>query len=326
MISGIFEHCIGSRNAEASLKYWAELGYREIQRGQLSADAAQQLYGHASELMSVRLQNGNSADHGLVRIMQWQQLHNAGLEKTLPLTVGSRWFASLVQDLYVLFDAFTDDNASGGDWIVTEPVRGIEFVGNQGSSFYQRFVGVREMFVIGAETRQAFFQRYGYTRSGYGTIDPVSPLGVSEGTHSSIVTPDHSTAAFYAEVLGLVPSEINGKRSGYQNSATRQIMLLNEGEEFYLSAFLSPQSTVGMLQIYSPIHTTADRRHLSQPGSLGLSLFTYQTDNIQDLHHRVSASDATAVTPILPNEFGEPAFGFVAPDGMCWGMNGALFA
>jgi uncharacterized glyoxalase superfamily protein PhnB len=318
MISGIFENCIGTINAAATLKYWAELGYQQIQQGQLSAEQSGLLYQHPAALTSWRLQNGDSAAHGLVRIMLWSQPRNAGLGKTLPIVVGSRWFASLTQDIYTIADAFADDKANGGDWIYTEPVRAIEGIGNQGTGLYNRFVGVREMFVISRETRQAFFQRYNYTRPGYGAIAPHSPLKVSEGTHSSLVSADHHLTSFYTEVFGLIASEINRKRSGYQNPSTRQTLILEEGQEFYLSIFSSPKDIAGVLQIYTPLYPTPDQREFSQPGSLGLSLFTYQVEDIQEFHQRVSNSSATHVTPIVVNEFGEPSFGLIAPDGFYW--------
>jgi hypothetical protein len=325
VISGIFENCIGSNQLEATLNYWTELGYRPIDRGQFSAEQAGQLYRYASDLTSVRLQNGDSADHGLVRIMVWAEPRNAGLRHALPLVQGSRWFASLVKDIYVIADAFADDNAHGGNWIYTEPVRGIEGIGHPGTGLFNRFVGVREMFVMGAETRQAFFQRYNYDRPGYGTIASSSPMGVSEGTHASIVTGDHRFSSFYQDVFGLVPLEFNIKRSGYQNSATRQILMLEDGQEFYLSAFVSPKMTVGMFQVYTPLFSVPDHRDHAQPGSLGLCLFTYQVEDIIAFRDRVISSDATDITAILPNEFGEPSFGLTAPDGMDWIIVGSYY-
>lgn len=323
MISGIFENCIGVDNLEATVKYWAELGYREVSRGELSAEQAGLLYGHPSSLLSLRLQNGSSSDHGLVRVMKWSEPRNQGLEYALPLVEGSRWFASLVKDISVIADAFADERANGGAWIYTEPVRGIEGVGHAGTGLYNRFVGVREMFVIGTETRQAFFQRYNYDRPGYGTVDSSSPMGVSEGTHSSIVTSDHRLSSFYTDVFGLVPVEFNVKHSGYQNPATRQILMLESGQEFYLSAFLSPKTHVGMFQVYSPLYPTPDKRECAQPGALGICLFTYQVEDIAAFCDRVTHSNAVNVTPIVMNEFGEPAFGLIAPDGMYWVIVGA---
>jgi uncharacterized glyoxalase superfamily protein PhnB len=317
MISGIYENCVGTTDLEATLKYWQELGYREVKRREFSAEQAAELYGHASRLVSVRLQNGNSADHGNLRIFWWEQPLNEGLTKTLPMVVGSRWFAQMCKDINVIVDAFGDDKANGGDWLTTEPARAIIGTGNQGAGLYNRFVGVREMFVIGKETRQAFFQRYGYTRPGYGTIEEASPMGVSEGTHSSLITADHRHINFYTDVFGLTATH-EPRRSGFQNPPTRQTLMLEEGQEFYLSAFQSPKMIVGLFQVYSPLYPTADKINHSRPGSLGICLFTYKVDDINAFHAKVTASNATNVSPILNNEFGEPSFSLVAPDGYHW--------
>lgn len=321
MISGIFENCVGSKDVDTTLKYWAEFGYREVKRGQLNTEQAALLYGHQSNLTSLRLQNGDSSEHGLMRVMSWEELRNEGLGHTLPMVVGSRWFATLVQDIYAIADAFADDKENGGDWIYTEPVRAIEGIGNKGTGLYNRFVGVREMFVIGEETRQAFFQRYNYTRPGYGTISPESALKVSEGTHSSLVTSEHALASFYAEVFGL-EQLVSGKRSGYQNPSTRQTLMLEDGQEFCYSVFSSPGAIAGVFQVYTPLYPTSDKREYAQPGSLGLCLFTYQVEDIEAFRDRVIRSSATNVSAIVPNEFGEPSFGLVAPDGMYWAIVG----
>jgi hypothetical protein len=317
MISGIFENCIGTRDLDAALKYWAEFGYREVKRGHLDPEAARSLYGHASPLISVRLQNGDSAKHSSLRLMYWQEIRNQGLENTLPMVAGSRWFASLVRDIFLIADAFADDNANGGNWIYSEPVRGIEAIGHEGTGLFNRFVGVREMFVIGEETRQAFFQRYNYNRDGYGTIPENSPLGVSEGTHSSFVTTDHASVIFYEEVFGLTMT-LNNRRSGYLKPATRQILMLQEGQEFCYSMFNSPEAIAGVFQVYTPLYSTPDKREFAQPGSLGVCLFTYRVDDIDSFHDHVLQSEAYDVSAIITNEFGERSFGFFAPDGMYW--------
>ena len=139
MISGIFENCIGTTDLEATLKYWAELGYREIDRGQFTAAQAKQLYGHDSALTCVRLQNGQTTTHGLNRVFAWDQLRDRGLQQTLPLVQGSRWFASLTSDIYTVWDAFSDNRDNGNDWIVTEPVRAIEGIGNKGTGGASQF-------------------------------------------------------------------------------------------------------------------------------------------------------------------------------------------
>jgi uncharacterized glyoxalase superfamily protein PhnB len=323
MISGIYENCVGTTDIEATLKYWTELGYRQVKRAEFSAEQAAELYGHASRLVSLRLQNGNSDDHGNLRVMWWENPLNEGLGQTLPMVVGSRWFASMCKDINVILDAFSDDKANGGDWLFSEPARAIIGQGNQGQGLYNRFVGVREMFVIGKETRQAFFQRYGYTRPGYGTIEEASPLGVSEGTHSSLITADHRHISFYAEVFGLKPNA-EPRQSGYKNPPTRQTLMLEDGQEFYLSAFQSPKTIVGLFQVYSPLYPTENKIDHSRPGSLGICLFTYKVDDIQAFHAKVAASNATNLSPIMPNEFGEPSFGLIAPDGYYWVIIGTM--
>ncbi len=316
MITGIFENCVGASDSSVALRYWAELGYRVVAEGELSAERAGALYGYASALRSWRLQNGFSADHGMLRVMEWETPRNAGLEFAPPLAIGSRWFAQMVSDIYMLRDAFADDVAAGQRWEYTDPARAIIMTGSQSQGFYERFRGVREMLVIGPQTRQAFFQRYGYTRPGYGTIDPASPLGVSEGTHSSFVTADHSQVMFYADVFGLKP--INPHRGGAKPE-TRQTLMMQPGEtEFMLTAFESPAMIVGLFQVYTPLYPMPNLTDQAQPGSLGLSLFTYRTDELTEFYGRVQASSATGLSQIQPNEFGEPSFGFSAPDGMYW--------
>lgn len=68
MISGIFANCIGTTNLEAMLKFWTELGYREVDRGQLATAQASHLHGYESALTSVRLQNGQITTNGLIRV------------------------------------------------------------------------------------------------------------------------------------------------------------------------------------------------------------------------------------------------------------------
>jgi catechol 2,3-dioxygenase-like lactoylglutathione lyase family enzyme len=316
MISGIYENCIGTNEAESILRYWKELGYHEVKRGTLSAGQAHQLYGHDSPLLSIRLQNGDSEDHGNIRVFQWQYLKNQGLEFARPLDLGSRWFASMAKDIYQVRDAFADDQETEGGWVYSEPARDIISTGNLASNFYERFVGVREFFVLGKDSRHAFFQRYGYTRPGYGNIHPDTPLGVSEGTHSSFVTGDHHLINFYAEVLGLT---LVGTKETGDKTATRQTLQMNETDgKFLLSAFLSPKTHVGLFQIYSPLYPAPDLREQSQPGSRGISLFTYRVEDINDYHARVVNSQAESVSAIISNEFGESSFGFKAPDGMYW--------
>lgn len=44
--------------------------------------------------------------------------------------------------------------------------------------------------------------------------------------------------------------------------------------------------------------------------------------DIQSYHQRVSSSEATEITQVYENEFGENSFSFVAPDGYFWTLIG----
>ena len=77
-IEGIYEVCIGVPEPIAAIQYWEQFGYRIGQIGELSAAAAKQLYGVDSSLHAIRLYHQN-ADHGLIRLMVWQNPTNEGL-------------------------------------------------------------------------------------------------------------------------------------------------------------------------------------------------------------------------------------------------------
>ena len=63
-----------------------------------------------------------------------------------------------------------------------------------------------------------------------------------------------------------------------------------------------------------------NRMALAQPGNLGYSLYSIRVGDVAAMHARVSASDASQVTETRADEFGTPAFTFVAPDGFAWSV------
>lgn len=62
----------------------------------------------------------------------------------------------------------------------------------------------------------------------------------------------------------------------------------------------------------------------SSPGSLGMSLFTYQVRDIDDYRKRVLEGGATNVSEVCENEFGVPSITFTAPDRNVWSLVGDL--
>lgn len=320
MISGIYENCVATTDVAAALRYWGEFGYRPVAEGALGADAAGALYGHASGLRSVRLQNGDVSTHGLLRLFVWDTLRDEGLGRVPPLTVGGRWFIHNCADIWLIKDTFDDLVHWGEPYTVSTPSRAqMRFPdpANLQPSIVNRRVGVRELMVLGEEVRQAFFQRYGYVREGYGTINPSAPLKTSEATHSSFIIADDSHGRFYVDVLGMQVTNPLHESSG-RNPGNAETLMIDPDQTFTLQGFMAPGTTCGMFQFYMPRWRTPDLSASSRPGSRGLTLSTFRVDDIAAYHARVQASAATAVTPIVANEFGERSFSFIAPDGVFW--------
>ena len=131
-----------------------------------------------------------------------------------------------------------------------------------------------------------------------------------------------AVSGFILNLFVVLKSLVNGKKSGYQNTATRQILMLEDGQEFCYSSFTATGAIAGVFQVYTPLYPTADKREFSQPGSLGISLFTYKVDDIYAFRDRLLNSNADKVSAVITNEFGEPSISFIAPDGMYWVMIG----
>jgi hypothetical protein len=89
-IEGIYEVCIGVPDPISAIQYWEQFGYRIDRIGELSAAVAKQLYGVNSGLRSIRLAHQN-ADHGLIRLMVWQNPTHAGLDMESMKVKGNRW-------------------------------------------------------------------------------------------------------------------------------------------------------------------------------------------------------------------------------------------
>ncbi|MCC6172465.1 MAG: hypothetical protein IT481_10600 [Gammaproteobacteria bacterium] len=90
-VGGLHEVCVGVPDLAESITYYEAFGCRAGERGELDAAAARRLYGIDSALRAVRLHH-QQADHGLVRLMQWERPLNDGLGLAPNLRcIGSRW-------------------------------------------------------------------------------------------------------------------------------------------------------------------------------------------------------------------------------------------
>lgn len=328
-IEGIYEVCIGVRDPIPMVKYWEQFGYRIGQEGELSASAAQKLYGVNSDLRSLRLDH-QDADHGLIRLMVWSNPTNEGLKLTPMKVKGNRWATTLTADVLNILNHAEKAEKDGLPVKYINPQWSVIYQDPKGLPFIDRLVGVREMMLLQPLTRQIFFQRFNYTVPNYGNIDREAAFKTSQVTHMGMVIQDDSkeTLRFYEEVLGLLRTQDDIESTYEDSQAGRPIFDLQPGERFWVTSFDDPRSSKSDWQLARSgrmyIIRFPEEMKLescfarSQPGCLGMSLYTYRVRGIKEYFNRIKTSKAEQVTEIINNEFGEESFSFVAPDGYFW--------
>lgn len=329
-IEGIYEVCIGVPEPISAIRYWQQFGYHIGKVGELTAEAAYQLYGVNSSLKSVRLDHQN-ADHGLIRLMTWEQTTNQGLGISSMKVTGNRWTTALTDNLLGVLNHAENAKAIGKTIRYSYPYWEVIYQKDKKSQpFVEPAVGVREMLLLQPLSRQVLFQRFGYVMSQYGKINHNAAFSTSQFTHLGLVVQDDSkqTLDFYEEVLGLLRTRDDVETSYESSSAGRDLFDLQPGEKFIVTAFDDPRSSrtdamaarSGRLYIVRfPESIPLEYCYtLAQPGSLGMSLYTYRVQGIENYFDRVQSSNAQKFTNIVSNEFGEKSFSFVAPDGYFW--------
>lgn len=329
-IEGIYEVCIGVREPIAAIQYWQQFGYRVDRIGELSAAAAQQLYGVNSALRSIRLAHQN-ADHGLIRLMVWQNPTNEGLGMGSMKLKGNRWATTLTADVLNILNHAEEATKAGLPLKYTHPHWEIIYNKERKSRpFIDPAVGVREMLLLQPLTRQVLFQRFAYHLPGYGQIDETAALKTSQFTHMGLVIQDDSkeTLRFYEDVLGLLRVRDDVETSYESSLAGREFFELQPGEKFLVTAFDDPRSSKtdilaarsGRLYIirFPDALVLQSQFERSQPGCLGMCLYTYRVGELAVYGDRLRASQARAITDPVRNEFAETSISFVAPDGYFW--------
>lgn len=329
-IAGIYEVCIGVPEPISAIQYWEQFGYRIGQVGELSATLAHQLYGVNSSLSSIRLYH-QDADHGLIRLMIWQNPTNQGLGTSSMKVKGNRWATALTADALTILNHAEEAKAAGWDIRYSIPYWEIIYNKERKSRpFIDPAVGVREMLLLQPLARQVLFQRFGYTLPDYGQINQNATFQTSQFTHMGLIVQDDSkeTLKFYEDILGLLRVRDDVETSYESSLAGRDLFDLNPGEKFIVTAFDDPRSSVsdfmaarsGRLYIVRlPDAINLESRfEAAQPGSLGMCLYTYRVQGIQTYCDRIQQSLAQNVTNIVSNEFGEMSFSFIAPDGYFW--------
>ena len=321
-ISGVYEVMVGTKDAEVQIEYFAPFGFSVVKDVRLTAAEAKSVYGVDSALRSVRLQNANIDAHGLLRILEWAEPLGPGVGYAPPETVGQRMAVMRTEDIFRLFDVFSDLRVKSQEpWLPTEPVYDDLYDMDQGVyTITNRRVGVREMGVYGEHFNHVFFQRYGYTIPGYGTIVDSTPLKTSEFTHHDFnVSGDlDEVTNYYETVLGLV-SEDPVTIDGDWLAGPRIVFGMEPGESHYYKGFVSPNDISGKLKFFSARDPAfvRDRSANQRVGELGITLHSFFSPKLEMVHDLAVQNDLKP-TDIIQNEFGERSFLFVGPDQVSW--------
>ncbi len=328
---GLYEACVGVPDLAAAIRFYERFGCRVGSIGELDAAAARALYGHESALRSVRLEH-QQADHGLVRLMQWERPLNAGLGMDDSLRcIGSRWGVRLTASVMDIANHAERARELGEPVAMIEPLLAVigEVSGQHAARpFVDPVIGVREMVVMQPHYRQVFFQRFGYESPLYGSINPNCLFRTSQHTHFGmmIATDDATVLDFYDQVLGLkrwFEAEVPYDKA----TGSRRIFGLEPGETHWMVDFDDPRSghslaerRSGKLKIvrFAGNSRIEDRLGQSRPGCLGYSLYTWRVTGIEAMHRRVAGGGASGLSDLLDDEFGGRAFSFTAPDGYPW--------
>lgn len=330
-IGGLHEVCVGVPDLETAAADFAAYGCHRAESGTLDADAAKALYGVDSAVHSLRLSHQN-ADHGLVRLMQWDRPLNEGLGIADNLRcVGSRWGVRVTTSAFNLLNHAERARQGGSPLTIIEPLLAVigEVSGTRAAQpFRDPIVGVREMVLLQPYYRQVFFERFGYESPLYGQVDSQSLLRTSQHTHFGlmIANDDPHILDFYEDVLGL--QRMLDEYTPYDNATgSRRIFGLEPGEGFHMVDFDDPASgpslgerRSGKLKCvrFAASAKIDHRLSHSRAGCQGYSLYCWRVDDIDRMHSRVSSSRASGLTPICADEFGRRSFTFFAPDGYHW--------
>jgi uncharacterized glyoxalase superfamily protein PhnB len=325
-ISGVYEVVVGTRDAGKLVEYFAEFGFKEIEHASLSANLSKQLYGVDSTARSIRLQNGAIDSHGLMRIIEWERSLGPGVGLAPPETVGQRMAVMRTRDIIRLHDIFTDARQSGEPLLVTAPVYDdlYDMTEKGPLNVTQRRVGVREMATYGISFNHVFFQRYGYTIPGYGTIDSASPLQTSEFTHHDFIIDGDIEAVtdYYETVLGF-RQENEAVLDGEWQDGPRVVFDMAPGTSHWYIGFVSPNNICGKLKFFvaRDRENARDRSAEQQLGYEGITMHTLWTPAL-DTIYQLASNAKLDITPLQDNEFGERSFVLRGPDGATWQIIG----
>ena len=321
-ISGVYEVMVGVADAGPAIAYFAEFGFSVVASAEMPADRAARVYGVDSALRSIRLQNGATDAHGLLRVLEWATPLGAGVGFAPPHTVGTRMAVMRTTDIFRIADVFADLRDGAGEvWLLAGPVYDDLYNATEGTpSIANRRVGVREMAVYGQWFNHVFFQRYGYTIPGYGVIGEHSPLGTSEFTHHDFVVAGNlaEVTDYYETVFGFIP-ENDPVINGAWQAGPQVVFQMEQGRSHWYRGFVSPNDVSGKLKFFSQegLHAADDRSERQRPGELGITLHSLWTPRLEQVHGLAEAAGLD-VGDVQRNEFDEQSFLVRGPDGASW--------
>jgi catechol 2,3-dioxygenase-like lactoylglutathione lyase family enzyme len=320
----VYEVMVGTDDAEALIRYFAEFGFSQVAVASTTAPEARKLYGVESALTSHRMQNGAIDSHGLLRILEWDSPLGPGVGYAPPETIGQRMLVMRTEDIFRLQDVFSDVRDSGEPVLPIPPVFADLYGMTEGHpDFFNRRVGVREMATYGALVNHVFFQRYGYKIPGYGTIGDHSPLRTSELTHHDFVIKGDidEVTAYYSQVLGFEPEAEEAAIDGDWQAGPKAVFGMTPGASHWYRGFVSPNNICGKLKFFVPRVPRPDRSEHQRPGELGITLHSVYTPKLEKVHE-LARRHGLAVTGITKNEFEEDSFVISGPDGATWQVIG----
>jgi len=329
IIGGVFDIGVGVPDAEEALLFWEACGYRAGPEGSLGSVKAKSLYGVDSDLRSIRLLH-QDATAGLVRLMVWDKPSGVGLNKAPLKTHGNRWSVHKTDDLLNAYIHGEVYRRQGGDISLFGPEFNLDLGVNMEDKkpFREVLSSNGDVLLFTPHAQYILMTRINYDVSKYGTINVDCPLRGSEGCHMAIVVQgdDISIFDFYEDVIGF--KRYHQVDIEYKPDYMPSKMFdLTPDESFSEVDFDDPEAgdapsehLPGRLRCFlcrAPFPLD-DRLALSQPGNLGYSLFTVRVGDLNYMHRKVASSAAKTTTEIMTDEFDNPAFSFVAPDGFTW--------
>ncbi len=316
-ISGVYELLYATDNIDHALDYFNEFGFTPISEGSLTKEEATALYGYGSSLKSWRLQNGQIDSHGLIRLLKWDSFKSQGIGYMPPRTIGQRIAVMMTSDIYRIKDIYEEERNHGGKWSITEPIADDLFnLNTKKDGVFNKPTIVRENAVYGEFFNHIFFQRYGYTIEGYGTINTEAPLQTSECTHHDffIDADNMDVMAFMCTALGMKPEE-PPKLDGEWQKGPRSVFHLNPGDSHWYQGFVSPNNICGKVKFFIPTTQTTNKSDKQTMGDKGITMHSFYTDKLAYVYELVQEHGLNP-SQLLKNEFGESCFTFTG-NGKC---------